>query len=90
MATCLGRPRAPQGRSEAWAENALAMVAIGDWVMQIVAPQEHERLWLVGPAWLSRAKGIGWLAKNPRYTRLVGATQLGADVWFAVRQYGGT
>ena len=73
-----------------WAKNALDMLVIGDGVMQIVAPQEHERLWVVGRAWLSRAKGIGWLAKNPRYTRLVGATQLGAAVWFAVGQCGGT
>ena len=73
-----------------WAKNALDMLVIGDGVMQIVAPQEHERLWVVGRAWLSRAKCIGWLAKNPRYTRLVGATQLGAAVWFAVRQCGGT
>ena len=43
------------------AKNALAMLAIGDGVMQIVAPQEHEHLWMVGPAWLSKAKGIGWL-----------------------------
>ena len=26
-----------------------------------------------GAAWLSKAKGIGWLAENPRYTRLAGA-----------------
>ncbi len=70
------------------AKNALAMLAIGDGVMQIVAPQEHERLWMVGPAWLSKAKGIGWLAENPRYTRLAGAAQVvGGAVWFALRQY---
>jgi len=71
-------------------KNALAMLAIGDGVLQIVAPQEHERLWEVGPAWLSKAKGIGWLAEHPRYTRLVGAAQVGAAVWFAHRQYRGT
>ncbi len=63
-----------------WAKrvnNALAMLAIGDGVMQIVAPREHEHLWMVGPAWLSKAKGIGWLAENPRYTRLLGAKQVG-------------
>src|SRR5215204_4738719 len=66
------RSRTSQGRStEVWAKrakNALALLAIGDGVMQIVAPQEHERLWMVGPAWVSKAKGIGWLSENPRYT----------------------
>jgi hypothetical protein len=71
-------------------QEPLAMLAIGGGVMQILAPREHERLWMVGPAWLSKARGIGWLAKNPLYTRLVGATQLGAAVWFGVRQFGGT
>ncbi len=72
------------------AKNALALLAIGDGVMQMVAPQEHERLWMVGPAWLSKAKGIGWLAQNPRYTRVLGAVQVGGAVWFALRQYRGT
>jgi hypothetical protein len=72
------------------AKNALAMLAIGDGVMQMVAPQEHERLWMVGPTWLKKAKGIGWLAENPRYTRVVGAAQVGGAVWFALRQYKST
>src|SRR5215203_1398593 len=85
------RSRTSQGRStEVWAKRALALLAIGDGVMQIVAPQEHERLWMVGPAWVSKAKGIGWLSENPRYTRLLGAAQVGGAVWFALRQYGST
>ena len=72
------------------AKNALAMLAIGDGVLQIIAPQEHERLWRVGPAWVRRVKGIGWLAENPRYTRLAGVAQVGAAVWFALRQYRST
>ena len=72
------RSRAPQGRSkEVWAKrakNALALLAIGDGVMQIVAPQEH----------------IGWLSEHPRYTRLLGAAQVGGAVWFALRQYRST
>ena len=72
------------------AKNALAMLAIGDGVMQIVAPQEHERLWMVGPAWLNKVKAIGWLAENTRYTRLLGAAQVGGAVWFALRQYKST
>ena len=71
-------------------KNVLAMLAIGDGVMQIVAPQEHEHLWVVGAAWLSKAKGIGWLAENPRHTRLLGAAQVGGAVWFALRQFRGT
>ena len=72
------------------AKNALALLAIGDGVMQIVAPQEHERLWIFGPAWVSKLKGIGWLSENPRYTRLLGVAQVGGAVWFALRQYGST
>jgi hypothetical protein len=72
------------------AKNALALLAIGDGAMQIVAPREHERLWMVGPAWVSKIKGIGWLSENPRYTRLLGAAQVGGAVWFALRQYGST
>ena len=59
------------------AKNALALLAIGDGAMQIVAPREHERLWMVGPAWVIKAKGIGWLSEHPRYTRLLGAGQVG-------------
>ncbi len=82
-----------QGSSVVWSKrvkNVLAMLAIGDGVMQIIAPQEHEHLWMVGPAWLSKAKGIGRLAENPRYTRLLGAAQVGGAVWFALRYYRGT
>jgi hypothetical protein len=71
-------------------KNVLAMLAIGDGEMQIIAPQEHEHLWMVGPAWLSKAKGIGRLAENPRYSRLLGAAQVGGAVWFALRYYRGT
>jgi hypothetical protein len=60
-----------------WAKNALAMLSIGDVVMRIVAPQEHERPWVVGPAWLSRANGIGWLAKNPPTRDLLVQRSLG-------------
>ncbi len=66
-------------------KNALAMLAIGDGVMQIVAPEGHERLWVVGPEWLRKAKGIGWLADNPPYTRIVGAVQVGVGVCLALR-----
>ena len=54
------------------------MLAIVNRVMQILALQEHERLWMVGPAWLSRVKGIGCLPENPRYTPLARAVQVGA------------
>jgi hypothetical protein len=82
------RRRLSKENREVWAnraKNALAMLAIGDGVMQMVAPQDHERLWMVGPTWLKKAKGIGWLAENPRYTRVVGAAQVGGAVWFALR-----
>jgi hypothetical protein len=46
--------RAPQGRSEGWAKDALAMLVTGDGGMQIVANQERDRLRVVEPAWLSR------------------------------------
>jgi len=71
-------------------KNALAMLAIGDGVMQMVAPERHERLWSVGPEWLRKAKGTRWFAEHPPlYARTVGAAQVGAGVWLALRQYRG-
>jgi hypothetical protein len=57
-----------------WAKrvkSALAMHSIGDRVMQLAAAQERERLWMVGPPRLRKAKSIGWSAENTRYARPV-------------------
>ena len=71
-----------------WARRVkelLAMSAIGDGVLALIAPSSHALLWLFGPQWLRKLNR--WFAENPTYTRLGGIAEIGFGVWLALRQY---
>lgn len=71
-----------------WAKRIkelIALSAIGDGMLSIIAPREHTSLWLVGPEGVRKL--ALWFAENPTYTRLAGIVELGFGVWLALKQY---
>jgi hypothetical protein len=78
--------RDPEGGP--WARRAaetFAILAIGDAVIELVAPKRHSLLWETGPEWSRRT--ARFFAENPNLMRLLGAAQLGFGLWLAGRQY---
>ncbi len=74
--------------SSAWArriKETVAVLAIGDGAIEVLAPIEHSRLWVVGPEGVRKV--ARFFADNPRYMRLLGASQIAFGVWLALRQY---
>lgn len=63
--------------------ETLAILTIGDGVIEVVAPREHSLLWQIGPG----AKVARFFADNPAYMRLLGAAQIAFGLWLALRQY---
>ena len=71
-----------------WASRAretFAIVVIGDGVIALLSPREHSLLWEVGPEGTRNV--ARFFAENPRYMRLLGASQIAFGVWLALRQY---
>jgi len=66
-------------------KEMLAIVAIGDGVIEVLAPREHSLLWETGPE--SARKVARFFADNPNHMRLLGAAQVALGVWLALRQY---
>lgn len=74
--------------SGAWARRAketFAIIAIGDGVIEVLAPRDHSLLWEVGPEGVRTV--ARFCAQNPNYMRLLGASQVAFGVWLALRQY---
>ena len=75
---------------DAWRRRAaetFAVLAIGDAVIELVAPREHSLLWETGPEGSRRV--ARFFAQNPNLMRLLGAAQLAFGLWLALRQYRG-
>lgn len=74
--------------SSAWtrrAKETFAIIAIGDGMIEVLAPRQHSRLWEVGP---ENARSVArFFAENPNYMRLLGASQVAFGIWLALRQY---
>ena len=71
-----------------WKKRALetaAMLAIGDGVVQLVAPREHMLLWDTGPNTFGRIARV--CADNPGLVRALGTAEVALGVWVALRQY---
>ena len=71
-----------------WAKRIkefIAMSAIGDGMLALIAPSEHSSLWVVGPQGVRKL--ALWFAENPTYTRLTGIAELCFGVCLALMQY---
>lgn len=66
-------------------KETIAVLAIGDGAIELLAPREHSRLWVVGPEGVRKVSRF--FAENPNYMRILGATQIAFGVWLALRQY---
>jgi hypothetical protein len=65
--------------------EAFAIVTLGDGLIELLAPEEHARLWVVGP---KSTRKIGmWFVEKPDRMRVLGAAQVALGVWLALRQY---
>lgn len=66
-------------------KETFAIVAIGDGVIELLAPKQHSLLWEVGP---ERIRSLArFFAENPTYMRLLGASQIAFGLWLALHQY---
>jgi hypothetical protein len=66
-------------------KETVAVVTIGDGVIEVLAPREHSLLWDAGPEGVRRV--ARFFAQNPNYMRLLGAGQVAFGLWLALRQY---
>jgi len=66
-------------------KEILAILTIGDGVLELISPREHSLLWEIGPEGIRKA--ARFFAENPSYTRLIGAAEIALGLWLALRQY---
>lgn len=64
----------------------VAMLAVGDGVIALVAPRRHSLLWRFGPESYQRAVEV--FAEYPALTRMLAMAEVGLGLWLALRQYG--
>jgi hypothetical protein len=65
--------------------ETFAIITLGDGLIEFLAPEEHARLWVVGP---QSTRKIGmWFVEKPERMRVLGAAQVALGVWLALRQY---
>lgn len=62
-----------------------AMVVIGDGMIGLVAPRRHSLLWRFGPE--SYRQLMESFAERPALVRGLAASEVGAGLWLASRQY---
>jgi uncharacterized protein YjeT (DUF2065 family) len=66
------------------AKHFAAMVLIGDGVMALIHPTVDANAWKRGPKpWRNLMRG---LAKRPNLTRAIGAAQIAAGIYWALKQ----
>lgn len=63
----------------------IAMVIIGDGAIAFVAPRRHSLLWRFGPRGYKEL--MEGFAEHPALVRVLAATEIGAGLWLALRQY---
>ncbi len=66
-------------------KETVAIVTIGDGLIELISPREHSLLWEVGPEGVRKLARLS--AENPNYMRLLGAAQIAFGLWLALRQY---
>ena len=65
--------------------EAFAIITVGDGLIEFLAPEEHSRLWVVGPK--STRRIAMWFVEDPERMRVLGAAQVVFGVWLALRQH---
>ena len=66
--------------------DVLAVIAVGDGMLWVVAPRRRGLLWLAGPASVRRlVESV--TVRRPWLARLIGGAQGAAGVWVALRAY---
>jgi hypothetical protein len=66
-------------------KETLAILTIGDGMIELISPREHSLLWEFGPSKVRRV--ARFFADNPYLMRLLGALQMAFGLWLALRQY---
>ena len=66
-------------------KETLAILTVGDGIIEVIFPTEHSLLWEVGPARIRKV--ARFCAENPNLMRLLGAAQVAFGIWMAQRQY---
>jgi hypothetical protein len=66
-------------------KETVAIVTIGDGLIELISPREHSLLWEVGPEGVRKVARFS--AENPNYMRFLGAAQIAFGLWLALRQY---
>lgn len=66
--------------------DVVALVAVGDGVLWVLAPRRRGLLWMVGPGPVKRFVELV-AEERPWLGRLVGGAQAILGVWLALRQY---
>lgn len=61
-----------------------AIVLIGDGILALVNPERDALAWRFGPEPFRTL--MGYMAERPAFTRWVGATQIAAGIWLALRE----
>ena len=64
----------------------VAVIAVGDGLLWVLAPRRRGLLWMVGPEPVKRFVER-FAEENPWLARLVGGAQAVFGVWLALRQY---
>ena len=69
-------------------KETLAILTVGDGIIELIFPTKHSLLWEFGPAEVRKV--ARFCAENPNLMRLIGASQVAFGIWLAQRQYRGT
>jgi hypothetical protein len=68
--------------------DLLAMEMIGDGALALLVPAEHMKTWILGP---QRWRDLGmFFAERPGLTRVAGAVEICAAVWWVRRSFSDT
>jgi len=65
-------------------KHITAIALIGDGLLALVNPERDALAWRFGPEPFRSL--MGYMSKRPALTRWVGATQIAAGVWLAMRE----
>lgn len=66
--------------------ESIAILAVGDGVVAIIAPRRHMLLWRFGPGGYRRL--MEGFAERPLLVRALASVEIGVGIWLALRQYG--